>query len=101
MVQKEEVNLRPAVGRFAVAMEKTLRKYDSDKGVEGWTQVQDQVITHRVAVNLDELLKAVDGDNSDEIMERCVDIGNLAMMRCDNELTRKRDGEPNGQNTNQ
>ena len=84
----ELINLRPAVGRFAVAMEKTLRNNDERKGTTGWKKVSHEKHEARIDANLSELKEAIRSGNSDEVKERCVDIGNLAMMRWDNEITK-------------
>lgn len=73
--------LRPAVRRFAVAMENQLRANDH-KG--GWTDESREWLLGRVRDEVDELHEVVRNDlNSDEVMREAADVANFAMMIAD------------------
>jgi len=86
MSNLSEINIRPAVKRFAIGMENVLRKHDQEKGVTGWRDIDNQHLVNRLEANQVELKAAIELETPEQIMERCIDIANLAMMRYDNEF---------------
>jgi hypothetical protein len=81
---RERVTLRPAVRRFAEAMERALRKHDGDRGRRGWAKDGRRALFRRLQEELDELEFAL-GDYSPrrELRKEAVDVGNFAMMLFD------------------
>ena len=65
----DETNVRPAVKRFAISMEKLLRRHDSEKGASGWREINNKHLVERLEANLSELNQAIRTETHEEIME--------------------------------
>lgn len=83
------LKLRPAVRRFAEAMEMILRENDHKNG---WENMDHYELLGRIDDERDELLRAVDkhidgrSRNITGILKESVDVANFAMMIYDNAL---------------
>ena len=79
--------VRPAVQRFAEAMEKILRENDHKSG---WQDMEDSEIFDRITDERDELLLALNGYDDlktiEKIKDEAVDLANFCMMLFDNNL---------------
>ena len=85
-----DVKLRPAVQRFAEAMEKLLRENDHKNG---WEHMSNAVIFARISQERDELLLALT-DGADfsrrlKVRHEAVDVANFCMMLFDNNDPRR------------
>jgi len=76
------IKLRPALQKFAEAMEIKLRKHDKERGEVGWHEEDFDYLFDRLQDEMEELAK-VEG-NSKYTQGECVDIANFAMMIFDN-----------------
>lgn len=77
------LGLRPAVLRFACAMETKLRKHDSDRGPDGWLDCSRTWLLERIDQERDELARAVETGHRGTIAAEAVDVANFAMMLFD------------------
>lgn len=81
--------LRPAVERFAEAMEKTLRENDHKNG---WEHMTNAEIFQRITQERDELLIALcdpaDFARGCKVRHEAVDLANFCMMLFDNNQRR-------------
>ena len=76
--------MRISVKRFAEAMEKKLKKYDDERGEDGWNDERIPWLIERLEDELEELKEAYHGENRTEMKQESIDIGNFAMMIYDN-----------------
>lgn len=74
------VGVREEVRSFSMHMEKKLRKRD---GYGGWRNLPLQYLKEKMKGELTELLLALDYENSNEVMDECVDVANYAMFLWD------------------
>jgi NTP pyrophosphatase (non-canonical NTP hydrolase) len=81
--------VRPAVAKFAIAMEKKLRKHDGDRGKDGWQDITytPSWLFERLQQEAEELDKALNHSRRPytkttvkSIRREAVDVANFAMM---------------------
>jgi NTP pyrophosphatase (non-canonical NTP hydrolase) len=95
MCKSESANLRPAVLKFAQAMEDRLREHDAERGAHGWDNSDSFWLYDRLRQECRELrkeLRRADG-NCDvgylaRIRDEAADVANFAMMIADNAAVR-------------
>lgn len=77
------MELRPAVQKFAEAMERKLRTHDKDRGEDGWQNADPESLFGRLKEETVELEMALRRDGRLESLEsqaEAVDVANFAMM---------------------
>jgi len=85
------ITLRPELHWFAGMMEKTLRKHDAEKGVDGWKNENMEWLYDRLREEALELEVALlsGKENPTGIIKECCDVANIAMMIADLAYTNK------------
>lgn len=73
--------LRQSVATFAQAMEEKLRENDH-KG--GWRACDMQYLSMRLTQEREELRRAVERGDSEEVLREAADVANFCMMIADN-----------------
>jgi NTP pyrophosphatase (non-canonical NTP hydrolase) len=86
---------RPAVMRHSEEMERQLRFHDPTKGERGWEGMSDDVLYALLEGEEGELLCALAGGKSEDIIHEAADVANIAMMIADN--ARPKGGEEAGE----
>ena len=89
LIELAKANVRPSLLRFAIEMEKQLKRNDH-KG--GWSDMEDQVLLRYLSQKVQEVEDIVQYESSSFLTEKdikiiikkCADIGNYAMMIADN-----------------
>ena len=82
--------LRRTVNGFAHEMEKKLRKFDQDRGMQGWEDAGYMYLFQRMDEEMIELLEAFESRDVEKIMSECIDVANFGMMIYD-KCTREKD----------
>lgn len=77
------MELRPAVRKFAEAMERKLQEHDHDRGEDGWLADDPASLLPRIEEELEELKDACSPwhfSQAERARDEAVDVANFAMM---------------------
>jgi NTP pyrophosphatase (non-canonical NTP hydrolase) len=80
MSTQNQQKIRPAVSKFADEMERVLLKHDDEKGERGWENETVRWMVEKLREETDEVCRAFDNCDPEEISRESIDVANVAMM---------------------
>jgi len=81
------MDIRFHIRQFSTEMEDKMRKHDEDKGTHGWVDMDPRMLLEKLMGEVlelsDELIDYTNSSKYINIIDKCADVANYAMMIAD------------------